>query len=246
MKTLAILSLAILLIAAAGMGRAAGADYTPYAQLLHKYAQGGVVDYAGLKKDRAQLDRFLAAMAQVEPDKLGRAAQMAFYINVYNAWTLWLILTKYPDLKSIKDLGSLFSGPWSKKIVRLRAGVLTLDEVEHDILRPRFKDPRVHFAVNCAAKGCPPLWPEPFTGDRLDQQLDQATAAVINDPGRTVLKGDTLYLNKVMDWYAGDFPRNQVSFVKKYARGELKKKLDALGDKVRIEYLDYDWSLNSK
>jgi hypothetical protein len=234
------------LLGLAGPAAAQAVDYSLYADLLKKYVQGEAVDYAGLKGERAKLDRFLTQMAQAEPERLGRAEQMAFYINAYNAWTLWLILTKYPELKSIKDLGGLLSGPWSQKIVRLKHGVLTLDEVEHDILRPRFKDPRVHFAVNCASKGCPPLWPEPFTGARLDEQLDQATAAVINDPRRAKLENGVLYLNKVMDWYAGDFPRDQVSFVKKYARGELKRRLEALGDKVRVDYLDYDWSLNDK
>lgn len=238
------LAVALSLFVAPGNAPAQMPDYTLYDELLQAYVKGDRVDYAGLKKDRAKLDQFLRQLSQVDPDKLSPAEQMAFYINAYNAWTLWLILTKYPDLKSIKDIGGFFSGPWSQEIVKVGDKKLTLDDVEHDILRPRFKDPRIHFAVNCASKGCPPLLNRAFTGDKLDEQLDQVTIAFINDPERTRLKGDTLEITKIMDWYAGDFRYDLAGFVKKYAKGDLKKKLEKLGKDVEVDFLDYDWSLN--
>lgn len=248
MKVLAIfLALVLaLLLGSAGPAAAAPVDYSLYAELLGKYVQDGVVDYAGLKRERAKLDKFLEQLSRVDPDQLTRQEQMAFYINAYNAWTLWLILTKYPDIKSIKELGGIFSSPWSKEIARINGKLLTLDNIEHDILRPRFKDPRVHFAVNCASKSCPPLFGEPYTGAKLDRQLDEVTVSFINDPRQTILSDGTLYVNKVMDWYAEDFDHDPAAFVRNYARGRLKKRLDRLGGKVKVDYLPYDWSLNGK
>jgi uncharacterized protein DUF547 len=240
------LALSLSLLWSQGAALAQTADYSLYDEVLQAYVKGDRVDYAGLKKDRAKLDQFLQELAQVDPDKLSSPEQMAYYINIYNAWTLWLILTKYPDLESIKDLGGLFSSPWSKKIVKVGGKLLTLDNVEHDILRPRFKDPRIHFALNCASKGCPPLLNRPYTGTKLDKQLDQVTIVFINDPERTQLKGNTLRVTKLMDWYAGDFGHDPVGFVKKYARGGFKKKLEKLGKEIEVDFLDYDWSLNAQ
>lgn len=221
------------------------ADHSLWAELLGRYVRQGVVDYAGFKADEDGLDKYLEVLEEADPEAMDRNKAMAFYINVYNAWTVKLILSRWPDLKSIKDLGSIFRSPWKKKIVRLKTGVLTLDEVEHDILRPRFKDPRVHFAVNCASKGCPPLASEPYAGDKLDKQLNAVTRAFINDPSRTWLEGDRLYLNMIFKWFAGDFG-DPISFVIKYADQGLKERLEAGRDKIRVTHYDYDWSLNNK
>ncbi len=128
-----------------------------YSELLKKFVDNGKVDYKGLKKEEADLDTYLNHLAQINPKMLSVDAQFAFYANAYNAWTIKLILSGYPGIKSIKDLGSLLKSPWKKKIARIDGGLMTLDQIEHDILRPRFKDPRVHFAINCAARSCPPL-----------------------------------------------------------------------------------------
>ena len=113
-----------------------------------------------------------------------------------------------------------------------------------EALRARYRDPRVHFAVNCASKGCPPLYGEPFTGRDLDRQLDHVTRAFINDPDRYRLEGDTLHVSRIFKWFAEDFNDDPVGFFKSYAEEPLRSKLDAVSGDVRVRYLDYDWSLN--
>ncbi len=223
-----------------------GVDNTIYAALLQKYVHHGVVDYAGFKREEARLDAYLKILEKVRPGRLNRRQQMAFYINVYNAWTIRLILTKYPDLKSIKDLGSWFRSPWRKKIVRLAGGVYTLDHIEHDILRPRYKDPRVHFALNCASQSCPILISRPYQGATLDRTLDTNTRRFLADHRRNRLEGDTLRVSRIFRWYGGDFKGGVVRFFIKYGPPDLAKKLVKLGDRVRIRYLSYDWSLNGR
>ena len=113
-----------------------------YAKLLEKYVQNGTVDYQGFKNEAAKLDRYLKVLEVTDTKKLSRDEQFAYYINAYNAWTIKLVLTGYPGIKSIKDLGSIFKTPWEKRFARIDGGILTLDHIEHDILRPGFKDPR--------------------------------------------------------------------------------------------------------
>jgi hypothetical protein len=220
-------------------------DNSIYADLLGRYVKAGAVDYKGLKTQEARLDAYLASLAEVDPDGMSRDARFAFYINAYNAWTIKLILTGYPGVASIKDLGSLFSSPWKKKIARIDGKTLTLDQIEHEILRPVFKDARVHFAINCAALSCPPLRSEPYVASRLDAQLTDATVAFINREDRNYLKADTLYVSKIFKWFNEDFRPDVEAFFRQYATGDLKKGLKGAKD-LRVSYLDYDWSLNGK
>ncbi len=221
-------------------------DHGIYAELLAIYVQNGVVDYAGFKKDEKKLDRYLKLFESTDVHKLSRDDQMAFYVNAYNAWTIKLILSGYPGVESIKDLGGFFSGPWKKKFVNLNGKVVTLDHVEHDILRPTFKDPRVHFAVNCASKSCPPLIAEPYDGSRLDEQLDRSTREFINDPKNNYLAGDKLYVSSIFKWFSEDFNDNVIGFFIKYADEPLRKQLQARQGLIKVKYLDYDWSLNGR
>ena len=172
-------------------------DNSIYAGLLGKYVKDGVVDYEGFKGEEAKLDQYLTVLEKTDTGTLSRKERFAFYVNAYNAWTIKLILGGYPGVKSIKDLGSLFKSPWKKRICRIDGDVITLDDIEHNILRPKFKDPRVHFAINCAAKSCPPLRSEPYLGDRLDQQLDEMTRAFINDPASKRYEDRTLYVSSI-------------------------------------------------
>jgi hypothetical protein len=240
------LALSLLCLVLAVPARAAArVDNSLYAQLLAAHVHAGVVDYAGLKVEEAKLDAYLAVLERTGPATLDLEERKAFYINAYNAWTLKLILTGYPGVKSIKDLGGLFSGPWSRQLVRIAGKVLTLDEVEHGILRkPPFTDPRIHFAVNCASKSCPPLRSVPYVGERLDEQLDQAAHDFINAAGSVVVNGDLVWVSKIFDWYGADFGDAPLDFVRRYARDGLLEKLDALGSQARVRFLEYDWSLN--
>ncbi|MBW2643159.1 MAG: DUF547 domain-containing protein, partial [Deltaproteobacteria bacterium] len=201
---------------------AQGVDNSLYAGLLKKYVKDGVVNYQGFKKEESVLDKYLKVLEEVDSKILSRNERFAFYINAYNSWTIKLILSGYPDVKSIKDLGSLFKSPWKKKICRIDGKVITLDDIEHNILRPRFKDPRVHFAINCAAKSCPPLRSEPYRGGDLEQQLDEMTKAFINDRESNRLEDHTLYVSSIFKWFAEDFNKDIVGFFLKYAKGDLK------------------------
>jgi len=219
-------------------------DHGIFSDLLSKYNRKGVVDYAGFKKEEKRLDAYLEALAKIDPEPLSQNDQFAFYVNAYNAWTIKLILSGYPGVKSIKDLGSLFKSPWKQKIVKIGSQTITLDHIEHDILRPVFKDARVHFAVNCASKGCPPLYPEPFDGDRLDEQLDDATRRFVNDGSFNRLEGDTLYVSRIFKWFGEDFDDDIVGFFSRYAAPEMKNDMASRQSELKIRYLDYDWSLN--
>jgi hypothetical protein len=221
-------------------------NHALYADLLRNYVQNGRVDYQGFKNEEAKLDIYLKMLEKIDTKTLSRDEQFAFYINAYNAWTIKLILTGYPGIKSIKDLGSIFKSPWKKKIARINEDIITLDHIEHDILRPKFKDPRVHFAINCASKGCPPLRSEPYQASALDHQLDERTQAFINDFRRNRLEQQTLYVSSIFKWFSEDFNNDVVGFFLKYAQGDLKKRLEDNKNKIKVKYLDYDWSLNGK
>jgi len=225
---------------------AQGVDHDLYAGLLKKYVKNGVVNYQGFKNEESVLDKYLKVLEEVDSKILSRSEQFAFYINAYNVWTIKLILSGYPGIKSIKDLGSLFKSPWKKKICRIDAKIMTLDDIEHSILRPRFKDPRVHFAINCAAKSCPPLRFEPYRAGELDQQLDEMTGAFINDLENNHLEDHTLYVSSIFKWFGKDFNKDIIGFFLKYAKGDLKGQLEANKEKIKVKYLDYDWSLNGK
>jgi hypothetical protein len=209
-------------LAAASGARAEAVDYGTYAELLQAHVRDGVVDYAGFKADEARLDDYLARNGRVNPESLSREDRFAYYINAYNAWTIKLILTGYPGVKSIKDLGGLLQSPWKKPFVKIDGRTLTLDEIEHSILRPQFKDARVHFAIVCASKGCPPLIAQPYRGAVLDDRFE---------------------VSSIFKWFGEDFG-NLFDFYIRYAQGDLKQALQSGRDRIRIGYLDYDWSLN--
>ena len=221
-------------------------DHSIYADLLIKYVHQGIVDYRGFKTEETKLDRYLKVLENVDTDSLSRNEQFAFYINAYNAWTIKLILSGYPGIESIKDLGNIFQSPWKKKICRIDGDVITLDHIEHNILRPKFKDPRVHFAINCASLSCPPLGSQPFFGNTLDRQLDNATRAFINNSKRNYLDGNTLYVSRIFKWFGKDFDYDIIGFFLTYADDHLKNELEDKKNNIEVEYLSYDWSLNGK
>jgi hypothetical protein len=228
----------------ARLGAEVQIDNRIYAELLGRYVNDGRVDYKGFKSDEARLDEYLKVLSQVKPKDLAHDERFAFYINAYNAWTIKLILSGYPGIQSIKDLGSFFASPWKKKIAAIDGQTLSLDQIEHDILRPQFKDPRVHFAINCAARSCPPLISEPYRGAELNRQLDANARNFINDPKNNYLEGDTLWASMIFKWFAEDFGQDIIGFFLKFAQGPLQAGLDAKNRSIQVKYLDYDWSLN--
>lgn len=235
----------ILILALATGARAESYDHAPLNELLAAHVRGGGVDYDGLAADKAKLDAYLAPAAHFAAGALPDDEAMAFWINMYNAWTLKLILTTYPELSSIKELGTFFSSPWDKKFVVIGGKTLSLGEIEHKILREQFKDPRIHFAINCASKSCPPLLPEAYRGETLSAQLDGATRAFINQEANTRLQGGKLTVSRIFKWYKKDFDNDIPGYVGRYATGPLKEALEKTKAPVEVTFMKYDWSLNT-
>jgi hypothetical protein len=190
------------------------------------------------------LDSYLDELATLDPNQLSRDARYAFYVNVYNAWTIKLILSAYPDIESIRDLGTLLKTPWEKPIVQLATGTFTLDDIEHKILRPQFEDPRIHYVVNCASISCPPLRSEPYTAEKLNDQLEDATRLFLNHPDNYRLEGSHFYVSRLFKWYGEDFNNDAIGFYLNYANEDLKARLQAAGRTLSVKYLKYEWGLN--
>ncbi len=242
----ALLILSLLLLTSGSAAAKPAVDNQLWAELLEKYVKNGVVDYAGFQREEEKLDRYLDVLAQQEPERLSRNARYAYYVNVYNAWTVKLILSGYPGIKSIKELGGLIQTPWDKEIVRIGSQTFTLDEIEHEILRPRFKDPRIHFVVNCASISCPPLRSEPYEAEKLEAQLEDATRSFLNGGENYRLDGSNFYVSRLFKWYGEDFNNDAIGYYLQYASMDLKEKIQAAGSSLKVKYLKYDWGLNGQ
>jgi len=218
------------------------------------------VDYRAMLRDRAALNAYLGDVEKVtgaEFDGWSKPQQQAFLINAYNALTVELILSRYPELKSIRDLGSFISKPWSRKFFTLFGKESYLDEIEHELLRKEgvYDEPRVHFAVVCASIGCPMLRNEAFTAEELDAQLGDAMKRFLSDRSRNRYntRTGTLEISKIFDWYGKDFSKGHKGFTSvkqalaKHA-AQLADKPDGQGvvreQKADVSFLEYDWTLN--
>jgi hypothetical protein len=262
----------LLMLHAAGLPRPAFAQagfdhsHAAWTALLKKHVvvlrggQASQVRYAGFANDRAALKAYLDALSAVPEATFNgwsKPQRQAFLINAYNAFTVELILTKYPDLKSIKDLGPTFSTPWKPKWVPLLGTKVSLDDIEHEMLRKRgaYDDPRVHFGVNCASIGCPALREEAFVPERLDAQLDEQALRFMSDKSRNRFNTQRgrLEVNKIYDWFGEDFRLGHrgiaslADFTAKFADQLADAPADrerVRGKQVDIAFLDYDWKLN--
>ncbi len=222
-------------------------DHATLDELLRKHVgTGGWVDYRGLRAEASVLDSYIAALEKAPFDQLGRDEKLALLINAYNAFTLRLILDHYP-VESIKNVPA--DKRWDDRRWRVGGRAWSLNDIEHQQIRPKFREPRIHFALVCAAAGCPPLRAEAYSAARLEQQLEQQAAYVHShdrwfrySPG-----GNVVYLTKLYDWYGGDFQQvagSVLAYAAKYA-APLDAALEAR-QSPRIEWLDYDWKLNSR
>ncbi len=244
---------------------AAGFDHSGWTELLQAHVrslqngQASQVDYAGFKKDKKVLDNYLGSLSAVTREQFDgwpKDEQLAFLINAYNGWTVELILTKYPDLSSIKDLGSFFQSPWKKTFIPLLGEQRSLDDIEHQLIRGsgRYNDPRIHFAVNCASIGCPALRGRAYLGSALQQQLAETASLFLRDRSRNRLEGKVLKVSSIFKWYRQDFEKGWQSiqsleqFFADHAEDLGLSAMEAkevLAGKIKIEFLDYDWRLNS-
>lgn len=222
-------------------------DHSGYDQLVSDYVDSdGFVDYAGLTDSEAKLDAYLDGLANAPVDNLGRDERLALLINAYNAFTLRLILDRFP-IGSIRDIPS--AERWDAKRWVLAGETYSLDQIEHGLIRPNFREPRIHFALVCAAIGCPPLRAEAYTGGRLEQQLEAQTRFTHgNERWLRYERGNaTIELTALYEWYAGDFEQVGGSVIE-YA-GQYSEDLAtdlAAGHVPSIRHLDYDWSLNAQ
>ncbi|WP_247237251.1 DUF547 domain-containing protein [Telluribacter sp. SYSU D00476] len=217
-------------------------------RLLKKYVNSqGMVDYNGFKQDRAELKKYLDQLSKNAPNEKtwSKEDQLAYWINAYNAYTIDLVLQHYP-LKSIKDLGSTIKIPfvstaWDIKFIEIGGQKMDLNNIEHGIIRKKFNDPRIHFALVCAAVSCPPLRNEAYTAKDLDKQLDDQGKRFLNDPKKNIVTQNKASLSKIFDWYGGDFKGGMSlrEWVNKYANTDLK-------ENGSISYMDYNWNLNKQ
>ena len=255
----------IVVAAASLFGVSANAASLPtdagvYDGLLQRYvlpSADGVnrVDYGRWRAtaaDRTALDGYIAGQAALTPSKLGKPEQFAYWANLYNAITLKVIVDAYPvaSIRDIKSAGvwfdpKAFIGPWVAKRVVVEGRDLSLDEIEHSILREQFKDPRVHYSVNCASYGCPNIGLKAWRAETLEAELDAAARAFINHPrGVSVAKDGGLKVSSIYSWFKSDFGGSDAGLIahfKRYAGPELAK---ALETSKTISGDDYDWSLN--
>lgn len=233
-------------------GSTISVDHSAWDALLQTYLVPGAdgltrVDYARFKKEgRGPLGAYLEALQSADVTKLNKAEQFAFWANLYNAKTIDIVLDHYP-VESIRDIrlsGFLFPGPWREKVVTVNGTGLSLNDIEHEILRRLWRDPRIHYAVNCASVGCPNLPLRAFTGITLEAMLEAAARAYVASPRGVRLEGDGAVVSKIYDWFQEDFGGSEegvLAHIRRYAGPE---RASRIGQVTRIAGYEYDWSLN--
>jgi hypothetical protein len=212
--------------------------------LVQKYASNdGKVNYPGFIQDSVQFNSYLSILKNNHPNQKNwtEKEQLAYWINAYNAFTVKLIVDHYP-LKSIKDIKKglpFINSVWDIKFIKIEGATYDLNNIEHSILRTKFNEPRIHFAINCASISCPNLRNEAFTVDRLEEQLTEQAKLFLNDPAKNKITKDKIELSSIFSWFKKDFKKkgSLVDYLNKYAPVQIDKNAD-------IDYLDYDWNLN--
>ena len=214
-------------------------------KLLKKHVDAkGMVDYKGFKQEKSELDAYLKLLSDNPPQKnWSKEDQIAYWINAYNAFTVDLILQKYP-VKSIKDIaGNIYkvNTPWDIKFINIGGKKYDLNNIEHKILRRQFDDPRIHFALVCASISCPRLRNDAYTGVRLNAQLEDAGRDFLADRSKNRITADKAELSKYFSWYKGDFTKDGslVDFINKYSQTKMTSS-------TKISSIEYNWSLNEQ
>ena len=228
-------------------------DHSGWDQFLQRYVaefSDGInrVDYAGVSPaDRQRLNQYLNGLSKVPVSRLNRAEQRVLWINLYNALTVRVILDHYP-VDSIRDIDispGLFSdGPWGKKLIEIEGEPVSLDDIEHRILRPIWRDPRIHYAVNCASLGCPNLQRRAFTADNTERLLNKGAVDYINHPRGASVENGRLIVSSIYDWFQADFGGSDSGVIRhlnRYADAKLKSELSGI-DRIFDDH--YDWTLN--
>jgi hypothetical protein len=238
--------------------RAAVPDHALFTQLLADHVVAGRVDYAAMAQDE-RLDTYLAVLASTSPRNLpGEADRLAFWINAYNAYTLKLVADAYP-IEIIHDMGTggriigwlINRTPWDIRFAVVGGRTYTLNEIEHEIIRPEFGEPRIHFAIVCAAVSCPPLRSEAYTAARLDEQLNEQGRVFLTDTRHNTfdLVERTARISQVFSWFRKDFGANDrevIAFLSKFAPPGVGVDMVRHAPDWKIRHQSYDWSLNDR
>lgn len=210
-------------------------DHTPWNVLLKKYVDDdGNVNYKGFQNDIQALEAYLKTLANNPPSKSwSKNERLAYYINLYNAATVKLIVDNYPVI-SIKDIPNR----WKKEWIAVGKGITSLNDIEHKVLR-KMNEPRIHFAINCASYSCPKLLNTAFTAQNMERLLSKTAVDFVNDTKRNRFQKGSAELSRIFRWYKSDFTENGslLEYINQYLNNPIDKK-------ATIEYLDYDWSLN--
>ena len=211
-------------------------DYKNYESFLNKYVStAGNVNYDKIKANKAELDAIVNTITDNRPtEKWTKNEKMAYYINIYNIFTIKSIIDNYPT-KSIKNISNV----WDKRNIPQGKIMYSLSDIENKILR-KMGDSRIHFAINCASFSCPKLENDVFTADKLDKQLEVATSLFINDKTKNQITASEIKLSNIFDWYASDFKEESgsvIEFLNKYSKTKIDKK-------AKTRFLDYNWNLN--
>jgi hypothetical protein len=227
-------------------------DHAAFTRVLSRHSRdmGRRFDYDGLNAHPEDLATYLKSIAGADLSALSRDELLALLINSYNACTIDSILASYQGagVRSIRDIRDVFS----RKTHNVGGYKLSLDNLEHGLIRPLFKDPRVHFVINCASVSCAPLPPEALSGAHLDSQLEAAARQALSSPDYLRVEDGKLRVTKLLDWYGGDFvtegfhgaEKNLPRYLRKYAAEEVVRFIDAAGGDPAYEFMDYDWTLN--
>ena len=207
-------------------------------ELLSKYvSKDGVVNYKGMKTESAKLGTYIKLLSAIAPqESWSRSEKMAYWINAYNALTVKEVLDHYP-IMTIKDIDN--GKVWDTPLLNVGSHKYSLNQIESEILRKEFGDPRIHFAINCASASCPKLLNEAFAADALDRQLDMLTKGFVNDPAKNKIEPNAIQVSSIFDWYKEDFTRKGtlIEFLNQYSSIKISST-------ASISYLKYDWSLN--
>lgn len=227
-------------------------DNTAWNAFLERYLsldESGLmlVDYGAVTDaDKAALKEYVAMLEATDPTALSSDEQFAYWLNFYNALTIDVILDNYPlaSIRDIKDNPLDFKGPWNNKRVTVNGEALSLDDIEHAILRPIYAEPRIHYGVNCASIGCPNLQQKAFVGATIDQDLTRAAREFINNPRGVNVEGSRVTASTIFNWFKEDFGENDaevLDHIRQYADPDLAAELEG---RTRINRYEYDWALN--
>jgi hypothetical protein len=218
-------------------------DHVLWNELVKAHVnQDGWVNYNGIKVDQKKLDEYLGELSSHPPSHSWlQEEELAYWINAYNAFTIQLILDHYP-VKSIKDIGGsipMINSPWDIKFFKIGDVAMDLNTIEHDILRKKLNEPRIHFAINCASISCPLLRTEAYTADKLEFQLEEQAKIFLNDPAKNILSPNEPNLSPIFKWFKSDFITDQslVEYINQYA--EVK-----ISPTAKLKWMDYNWLLN--